>query len=130
LELECIGVGGGKLCVTGLYRFGGLIVRNWTVKIRGVNCVEQDCIYLRANCLKLDCIIWEANCLELECVGVGRCKLCGTGLYRFGGLIVWNWKVYIWRANCMELDCVSLGGKLNGTGLYCFGGQIVLNCTV
>jgi hypothetical protein len=37
----------------------------------------------------------------------GGGKLCGTGLYRFGG------------ANCVELDCIGLGG-----------GQIVWNWSV
>jgi hypothetical protein len=32
------------------------------------------------------------DCVELDCIGL-RGKLCGTGLYRFGGQIVWNWTV-------------------------------------
>jgi hypothetical protein len=63
-------------------------------------------------------------------MGVGRGKLCVTGLYRFGGLILWTWTVYFWGANCMEMDSIGLGGKLFGTGLYSFGEQIVLKYSV
>jgi hypothetical protein len=49
---------------------------------------------------------WWANCVELDSIGLGG-KLCGTGLYKFGG------------------------GKLFGTVLYKFGvGQIAWNWTV
>jgi hypothetical protein len=56
------------------------------------DCVELDCIGLGANCVELDRIGLGANCVELDCIGLGS-KLCGTGLYRFGGQIVWNWTV-------------------------------------
>jgi hypothetical protein len=57
-------------------------------------------------------------------------KLCGTGLYRLGGLIVWNWTVYVWGANCMDLESIGMGGILFGTGSYSLWVQIILNCTV
>jgi hypothetical protein len=86
-------------------------------------------------------------------------KFCGTGLYSFGGGILWNCTVYVWvwqigwnwtlkvwgrgkfcgngmykygGANCVELDCIGFGeGKLCGSVLYWFGGgQIVWKNTV
>jgi hypothetical protein len=53
----------------------------------GANCVELDCIYLGEG----------ANCVELDFIGLGGSKLCGTGIYNFGGgQIVWNWTPYFW----------------------------------
>jgi hypothetical protein len=40
-------IGGGKLCGTGRYNFGGgQIVWNWTAHVWGANCVEMDTIGL------------------------------------------------------------------------------------
>jgi hypothetical protein len=81
-------VGGDKLCLTGLYAFGWLIVRNWTV------------------------YFWGAMCLNLYCIGLGG-KLFGSGMYRCGSVqIMWNWAVKFWGANCMEQDSIGSGGKL------------------
>jgi hypothetical protein len=47
----------------------------------GANCVELDCIDLGEG----------ANCVELDFIGLGGRKLCGNGIYNWGGQIVWNW---------------------------------------
>jgi hypothetical protein len=70
VKLDCI-ILGGKLCATGLNKFGrGLIVWNWilyvwcvqivwnwTVKVWEANSSELDCIGLGANCVELDSIV-------------------------------------------------------------------------
>jgi hypothetical protein len=60
------------------------------------------------------------NCVELDCIYLGGGKLCGTGLYRFGGFKMCGTVLRrFWGgANCVELYCIDLGG------------QIVWNCTV
>jgi hypothetical protein len=70
--------------------------------------------------------------VELVCIGMED-KLCGTGLYRFGGAHCVELDCIGLAANCVELECtvlgancaeldsIGLGGKLCGTGMYRFG---------
>jgi hypothetical protein len=104
------------LCGTELYNFACEIVWNWTFKFLGANCVEFYSIVLVWGkfsgkilysfgrqitwnwnlqfwegevCVKLVCISLGANCVELACIILG-CKLCVSGLYKFGRLHGWN----------------------------------------
>jgi uncharacterized membrane protein YdjX (TVP38/TMEM64 family) len=100
------------LCGTVLYRFGG------------ANCLELYCIGLRVGQ-----IVWNwtlqfwggklcgtvlyrfgANCEDQYYVCLWG-KMCGTGLYIFGGQIFWNCTLHVGV------------GKLCGTVLYSFGGK-------
>jgi hypothetical protein len=83
--------------------------------------------------------------VELECIslggklfGNGLCSSGGggtisvTGLYGFGGQIVWNWTAKVWGVNCVEMNCMVFWGE-NYVELDCIilgKGQIVWNRTV
>jgi hypothetical protein len=73
VELDCIVLGGGKLCGCGLYSF-------WWA-----NCVELYCVGFGENCGVQDYVGFEgANCVELDCISGGGGILFGIGLYNFG----------------------------------------------
>jgi hypothetical protein len=85
LVLDCIVLGGGKFCGTGLCRFGGS------------NCVELDCIVLWGKFFGT----WLYRF---------RGKLCGTGLYSFGEANFVEVDCIGLGSNCLELVCIGLKG--------------------